>query len=814
MIIFFFCSLLFFQIYAALDVFAPSPQRTLVANDTVLTCTFSVDKLPLDLNFLAILWTFQGKNILKYDYKGFFSQDPRMSLSVNSLEKGNASLRVSNVTISDGGIYTCAVIYSPEKKEKELSFEVLAKPLLSILGTKVRRNTENTLTCMATGFYPPDIAITWYRDGEILRNPLIGKPKLYNDGTYQVNSTVTITPTNDDNIFSCRIQHDSLQEPLQKDFKLIYEESSSSVITAVCVTLVLIVIAAVIGYLMWKRKARRKDMKVFTVLDIEGPTKLIAGEETSLCCRVIKCPEKISVTWLEKRGGEVNEIPKFGDGDKEEEERLLDTQYGIISCRDGTNYTSSLKFRPCVAKHKDVTFICRYSCGKEKKDKTFQCRVIHARPQLLQPVSRNLLVPGMLKYSVTLEKFYPRDIKLRWTHGVGESHEALSSKETFTEDPDGTYSVQTEVCIPEELLKDPEFKVRVSWEHKSLQTPGYKDLSIRDSEYAWNPVVEDIQTPSVFHDTPLTLQCNISEYFPDAITVTWLRRSEDQELCEDIDNTVSCTVIPKREADNTYSCTASLIIIPKLTIHQGAEYICRVEHPTLERPIEKKTARLVVKAIPQFVDPIEITMGDSSRVYFTLNLQKFYPEEIEIKWRYEDKDRNYEISYKNHFKHHKDLTYDVTSIGDTSMASFTDQFKVSVTWKHESMNVLETRTLTIRDLPWHPHVGEIVIPKLEENKKVSLTCTISRYFPDPVHVVWFRKEPGTDSDPIIIQLSDKDYKVTNQTTRQKDRTWSCLSSLTFTYLSSRDQAGEFICKVEHGSLENPIERRTGPIGLE
>ncbi|PIO24880.1 hypothetical protein AB205_0070610, partial [Aquarana catesbeiana] len=223
------------------------------------------------------------------------------------------------------------------------------------------------------------------------------------------------------------------------------------------------------------------------------------------------------------------------------------------------------------------------------------CRIISAKPQLVQPISRSLIISGVLKYLVTLENFYPRNITIRWTQGIGEPQESLLSTETFPDIPDGTYNVSSEVTIPEKFLKDPEFRVRVSWEHESLDTPGYKDLSIRDSEYPWNPVVEEIQTPNIFHDTPATLQCHISEYFPDDITVTWLRKNKNQEICVETDNMVSNIITSRRGDDNTYICTASLSIMPKLIVHQGAEYICRVDHPSLERPIESKTKSLIVK---------------------------------------------------------------------------------------------------------------------------------------------------------------------------------------------------------------------------
>ncbi|XP_073492240.1 uncharacterized protein [Aquarana catesbeiana] len=807
------------QTYAALDVSAPSTQRALFTRDTVLICSFSVDKQTLDLNILIILWTFQGKVILRYDNKVFSTQDPRKSLNVESLGYGHASLHISNVTISDRGTYMCTVIYNAESKEKEISLKVFAKPLLSIHSTNVQRNTKNTLTCKATGFFPPDILITWYRNGEVLRNHFMGKPQLYEDGMYRVDSNMTITPTKDDQnqTFSCKVQHDSLQEPLQMGFQPFYEdiETSSNVVTVVCIILVLMTIIAVgIGIFLWRQKYRKKGV---TVMDIEGPTKLIAGEETSLYCKATNCPENTSVTWLEKRGGQVYEIPESHGGDKEEEERLMDTQYGVISCREGPNFTSSLKFRPSVTNHKDVTFICRYSCGEEKKEKTFPCRAIYAKPQLVQPISRSLIVSGVLKFLVTLENFYPRDITIRWTRGIGEPQEALSSTETITDIPDGTSNVYSEVTIPEELLKDPEFRLRVTWEHESLDTPGHKDLSIRDSEYPWNPVVQEIQTPNIFHDTWVTLQCPISEYFPDDITVTWLIKNKNQEIYEETDNMVSNTITSRKGDDNTYSCTASLTITPTLSVHQGAEYICRVDHPSLERPIERKTKRLIIKAKPQMVEPIEITMGDSGCVLFTLNLQKFYPENIEIEWTCEYKDKKSKIPCNNKFKKYEDLTHDVTSVCSINMFMyvFDDlQTKVSVTWKHESMEEPETRTLTIRDLPWRPQVGEIMIFNLKEDKKACLTCDISGYFPDNLKVIWYKKEPGTDSHPIVTELPKDDYKVSKTTKEGKDKTFSNKSSLTFIPSFSRDQGAEFFCIVEHPSLEKPIERRTGPISID
>ncbi|XP_068102586.1 uncharacterized protein [Hyperolius riggenbachi] len=860
---------------ASLVVLAPSPQRALITEDKTLNCTFSVEKQLLNLNFLAVRWTFQGRVILRYDKTGVSSKDPRIYFSKEALGHGDASIRVSNVTISDGGIYKCLVTYTPDEKETEISLEVQAKPSAPIPKTSVKENTENTLTCMATGFFPPDIGITWLREGEVLANQLMGKPEKNSDGTYQVTSTVTITPNGDEEqnrIYSCRIQHASLQHPMQEDFKLSYEEESSTVpiVAGIVVVAFIGIVAAVIFIIMQKRLKSKKAMKTLIVNDIEGPSKLIAGKEVVLSCTAPNFTETPSVTWLEKRGGDTKEIPESPGGDMEEEERLLETQqYVVTSEQDGLKYKSSLKFTPDIAKHKGVTLICRYTCGKEKIEKTFPCTPLYATPQLLQPITRSLFVSGELRYSVTLERFYPRDIAVRWTSVLGESEKGLTSTAILTDCLDGTHSACSEVEIPEDLLKDPKFRVRVSWEHGSQDTPEYKDLSIRDKEYLWTPVVEQIQTPQLFHNTPATLTCDISEYFPDNITVTWLRRNKDSEKISKKDSEeiskknrkkssgeiikqdskkksekisekdskknnkngneeiskgdsgevileaeylISKSVTQSKHTDNTYRSTATLTITPKLSVHQEAQYICWVEHPSLDKPIERWTGELVVKAKPQMVDPIEISKGRFSRVNFTLRLQMFYPQHVNITMTYQDKDGNSTIPYDSTLTRREDLTWDVTCVGHTSINAFkVAEFKVYITWKHESMEEPGTRTLTAKDLPWKPQVGEITIPTMHYGNPATLTCDISGYlFPDHLTVTWLKKEPG--KDPILIS-SDGAYQKSHGKPKEKDKTFSCRSSLTFTPSVSKDQGSEFICRVDHPSLKRPIERSTGPINI-
>ncbi|XP_063791448.1 uncharacterized protein LOC134945848 isoform X1 [Pseudophryne corroboree] len=806
--------------FAALEVFAPSPQRALVGSNVVLTCTFSVDKGVIEPNILAILWYFQGEVVLMYDNKNM-TQKPRIWLSLEAARNGNASISLSNVALSDGGIYKCVVIHSPERVEKEISFDVRAPPVILIPNKAVSINKDNTLCCKVTGFFPPDIAIHWLIDEEVQKQQMMGKPQQNRDGTYWVNSSMVITATDEhrNKTFSCRIQHVSLQEPLQETFQLVYEDEPSNAGTIVgCVITVLLISVVMFGIFWWKqRKNRRKAMEPFTVKEIEGPPQLFHGEEATLCCTATNCTRNVRATWLEKRDGQVREVPQSQPVDAGEEEKLLGASYVIRSQKEGLQYSSSLRFTPYMERHRDVTFICRFLSGHRNEEKTFHCKTIYGKPQLLQPVSRSLFVSGEMKLVLSLEKFYPRKIKMSWTCGVGESQEMISSTETLTENPDGTYNVSSEARIREALLKDPRFRVLANWEHDSPNERGQKELSVRDKEYPWTPVVEKIQTPALYHNTPVTLQCNISEYFPDAVTVKWLRK-KDQEICEETDAVYKQNIQSHKDTKNTYSCTATLTIVPTLTVHQGAAYICQVHHPSLETPIETRTGELRVLAKPHMADPIKIT-ADSSRVGFSLTLRTFWPHNINIDWRHETNKQTFPLSPKQALTVHDDCTADVTSECSLPIKVFTDpEVRVHVTWSHEAMEEPETRSLSIRDLQWRLQVGDMTILRLEDKKKASLTCNISGYFPDHLTVTWMKRKDGkmtqlTDLQNKILSYLTKSYTVTNNKKRQKDQSFTLESCLTFTASISSDQGSEFICRVEHPSLEHPQERNTGPLQI-
>ncbi|XP_069590980.1 tyrosine-protein phosphatase non-receptor type substrate 1-like isoform X4 [Ranitomeya imitator] len=104
--------------------------------------------------------------------------------------------------------------------------KMTAHPIVKIVTKPVIKDEENALCCSITGFYPPDITITWLWGAEVLDTHEMSKPQRQEDGTYNVSSAVVIIPTDDsmNKTWTCRVTHASLQFPVETTFQLILTE--------------------------------------------------------------------------------------------------------------------------------------------------------------------------------------------------------------------------------------------------------------------------------------------------------------------------------------------------------------------------------------------------------------------------------------------------------------------------------------------------------------------------------------------------------------------------------------------------------------
>ncbi|OCT57514.1 hypothetical protein XELAEV_18003392mg [Xenopus laevis] len=323
----------------------------------------------------------------------------------------------------------------------------------------------------------------------------------------------------------------------------------------------------------------------------------------------------------------------------------------------------------------------------------------------------------------------------------------------------------------------------------------------------------EISKPIVYHNKETALHCHISHFFPIDLTVTWHKKEKERQELTPIspcDMYKIPEMSPHKQEDKTFTCTASLLFSPSLNRDNGTEFICRVEHPSLEGAIEKSIGPIHVKAKPQVIQPIKFSISDSGEVLCSLFVPSFYPKEIPITWICGSSQSQETKPSEEKYKDNDDGTYDMESTCTIPGNLFNDpEFQVKVNWKHESMDEEESREMSVRnpDFPWRPTIEEISQFIWIRDQATALYCKISPYFPDALTVSWMEKRKGRDPQPVSTYGK---YQISAmKPERRNDKTYSYTTQLSLPPSSRIEEDLEFICRVEHPSLERPIERSTG-----
>ncbi|XP_051262640.1 H-2 class II histocompatibility antigen, A-U alpha chain-like [Dicentrarchus labrax] len=78
---------------------------------------------------------------------------------------------------------------------------------------RVELGVENSLTCFVNHFYPPDIKVSWTKNGRpVSEGVSLSRYYPNNDQTFHQFSTLTFTPREGD-MYSCTVEHSALDSP-------------------------------------------------------------------------------------------------------------------------------------------------------------------------------------------------------------------------------------------------------------------------------------------------------------------------------------------------------------------------------------------------------------------------------------------------------------------------------------------------------------------------------------------------------------------------------------------------------------------------
>uniref|UniRef100_A0A8C3H5Y3 Ig-like domain-containing protein n=1 Tax=Chrysemys picta bellii TaxID=8478 RepID=A0A8C3H5Y3_CHRPI len=108
------------------------------------------------------------------------------------------------------------------------------------------------------------------------------------------------------------------------------------------------------------------------------------------------------------------------------------------------------------------------------------------------------------------------------------------------------------------------------------------------------PEVSEISQPqSVTAGEEITLSCRMTGHFPEALSVTWLRRGRG----------AGAPGAPRTQDGKSFQQETRLSFTPSVQRDQGAEYVCRVGHVALQTPLERRSRELQVTGEPALQGP-------------------------------------------------------------------------------------------------------------------------------------------------------------------------------------------------------------------
>uniref|UniRef100_A0A8C5MUD0 Ig-like domain-containing protein n=1 Tax=Leptobrachium leishanense TaxID=445787 RepID=A0A8C5MUD0_9ANUR len=482
--------LLQLQTCSGLEVTVPSnPETGMAGSSVVVPCIYSLDFNKMEPKLLHVRWIFRDKVLLMFSKKELTSYG-RATLDKEAAMNGNVSLLLYGLKVEDEGTYTCSVEYIGELHVKEVQLRVQASPSVEVTMSSTKSDDKMNLDCLVKGFYPKEVNVTWYRNGEIVNNGVItSEPRKEGNGTYDVNSTLVIISSKikKDELAECRVEHVSMATPIKEHFVLTQIGLKRNSVTLVSIsTVTVFLVMALCRGLYWALCNRLKSKS--NVVDEESVKPAVEPEAELLKCprmgeimvpRMVNgtkaflqctisgyCPENLNVTWLWMKPG---------------------TQQ-LLSVSPSDNKTATVE----IKREKDKTYTCTACLSinvsvSGENSAQYVCQVEH--PSLERPLQKRtgkLQVIGIPVIKVrretrrkktyltaVIEGIFPLNFTIKWSRMKNNKlvdYPEPDKQKKSSINIDGTYNVISSIKVEQSRArKSKSFKVTIN--HESLESP-------------------------------------------------------------------------------------------------------------------------------------------------------------------------------------------------------------------------------------------------------------------------------------------------------------------------------------------------------
>ncbi|XP_077481363.1 uncharacterized protein LOC144092444 isoform X1 [Stigmatopora argus] len=572
--------------------------------------------------------------------------------------------------------FGCKVNHSGKIQELHFLLNITYIPTVKMSAMRsASADSPLTLFCHVESFYPEDILVSWLQNGSILPDPPIAEQNP--DGTFRTARYFTLDHEQRKmgGEVECVVDQPGVAQSTRasafveeldpRDAAPVLTKSAKASVALMCISLVLVFLLC-FGFSWRRRDEKQKSLAVSGIIlpprivvgqkgrvsvSIEGrrvdrvqtawflndtpisDTSLTGTSSANFNClfnplTTIHLPYGLTLTSPAPEKGPL--LPNRGEMGYYK----LHSQGPLYSTGSGVQQlVSSLTFIPQISIHKGAVFKCQVSyAGKDKivMERASERFTVLSAPEVSEiQLAETLNDPDVISMTVRASHFHPDVITFRWFCQGGELSPVASHASTSPRpNSEGFFTASSQCKLPRAELEQGGTKVWVSVHHIALKQPVTRETR----GFIKQPRVSDISSATSASDQMLTLGCEITDFYPPDIAVTWMKvRGGERDDSEDEVMDGGELWGPVEIHPRLYRTTATLRTAPNREKRQkGGGIKCRIEHLSLQEPIERLWRNVDIVA-PSIPSSISVCWSSEGVGVFSLLLKGGHPK-VKLLW--------------------------------------------------------------------------------------------------------------------------------------------------------------------------------------